>query len=40
MSDPALAKRMGKAGRRRAVENFGWDKIAGRTVELYRSLLG
>jgi len=40
MGDPALAKQMGKAGRRRAVENFGWDKIAGRTVELYGSLLG
>jgi len=40
MSDPALAQRMGKAGRKRAVDSFGWDKIAGRTVELYRSLLG
>jgi len=40
MSDPALAKRMGKAGRERAVETFGWPKIAGRTLELYRSLLG
>ena len=39
MSDPALAERMGKAGRRRAVDSFGWDKIAGRTVGLYRSLL-
>ena len=40
MSDPALANKMGKAGRARAVETFGWPKIAGRTVELYRSLLG
>jgi alpha-maltose-1-phosphate synthase len=39
MSDQALAKRMGKAGRERAVQAFGWDKIAGRTVELYRSLM-
>lgn len=39
MSDPALASKMGKAGRRRAVQTFGWPKIAGRTVELYRSLM-
>ena len=30
---------MGLAGRRRAVEEFGWDAVAERTVELYRSLL-
>jgi starch synthase len=40
MSDPTLAKKMGKAGRERAVETFGWPKIAGRTLDLYRSLLG
>jgi starch synthase len=40
MSDPMLAKKMGKAGRERAVDTFGWPKIAGRTLELYRSLLG
>lgn len=39
LSDPALASRMGKAGRRRVVERFGWPAIATRTVELYRSLL-
>jgi alpha-maltose-1-phosphate synthase len=33
------AEAMGKAGRRRAVEEFGWDAVAARTVELYRSLL-
>ena len=38
--DPARADEMGKAGRRRAVEEFGWDAVAARTVELYRSLLG
>jgi starch synthase len=37
--DPALAERMGRAGRARAVAAFGWDAIAARTVELYRSLL-
>jgi starch synthase len=37
-ADPAEAHRMGLAGRRRAVEEFGWDAVAERTVELYRSL--
>jgi starch synthase len=39
MSDAALAFRMGKAGRRRAVREFGWPAIAARTVELYGELL-
>ncbi len=37
-ADPALAARMGRAGRARAVADFGWDAIAARTVELYQSL--
>jgi starch synthase len=37
--DPAEAERMGLAGRRRAVEEFGWDAVAERSVELYGSLL-
>lgn len=36
--DPAGARRMGAAGRRRAVEEFGWDRVAGRTAELYREI--
>jgi starch synthase len=39
MSDAALASRMGKAGRQRAVREFGWPAIAARTVDLYRGLL-
>jgi alpha-maltose-1-phosphate synthase len=39
LSDPALATRMGKAGRARAIEDFGWPAIAARTVEVYDSLL-
>ena len=39
MDDPNLAARMGKAGRERVVDRFGWPKIAARTVELYGSLL-
>ena len=38
-ADPARAEVMGRAGRERAVRDFGWDAIAGRTAELYRSLL-
>jgi starch synthase len=38
-ADPGLAERMGRAGRERAVAQFGWDAIAVQTVELYRSLL-
>jgi starch synthase len=40
MADPALAKSMGKAGRQRAVREFGWPAIAARTVELYTGLVG
>jgi len=34
-----LAKRMGQAGRQRAVEHFSWSSIADETVALYRSLV-
>jgi alpha-maltose-1-phosphate synthase len=36
MSDPARAAAMGQAGRRRAVGQFGWDRIAGITVDVYQ----
>ena len=36
--DPELARRMGQAGRERAVEKFSWTSIARQTVELYREL--
>jgi starch synthase len=39
-ADPAGARTMGEAGRRRAVEEFGWPAIAGQTVDVYRSTLG
>lgn len=39
MKNDALRKRMGKAGRRRAVENFSWGAIAKKTAALYESLL-
>ena len=37
---PELARAMGEAGRRRAVQTFGWPSIAARTADLYESLLG
>jgi starch synthase len=38
-ADPALATRMGQAGRRRAISSFDWAAIAAQTADLYRSLL-
>ena len=38
MADPAAREAMGRAGRRRAVDRFGWDAIAAATVSLYESL--
>jgi len=39
LADPSLAERFGRAGRRRAVEEFGWDAIAAQTAALYRELV-
>jgi starch synthase len=39
-TDTELSRRMGEAGRARAVEKFSWPSIAAETVELYRSLGG
>jgi alpha-maltose-1-phosphate synthase len=38
-SDAALASSMGRAGRRRAVAEFGWDAVTAQTVQVYRSVL-
>ena len=38
ISDPVLAKQLGVAGRARAVSDFGWDRIAKQTVEIYQSV--
>jgi glycogen synthase len=38
-ADEPRRRAMGEAGRRRAVEQFGWDAIARETVALYESLL-
>ncbi|MEU3338582.1 glycogen synthase [Streptomyces sp. NPDC002144] len=39
IGDPEGAGRMGEAGRVRAVEEFGWDAVARRTVGLYEEIL-
>ncbi|HEY5539313.1 MAG TPA: glycogen synthase [Thermoplasmata archaeon] len=38
IENPTLGARMGKAGRRRVSRYFTWDRIAERTLRLYRSL--
>jgi starch synthase len=40
LGDAGTAKRMGEAGRERAVREFGWDAVARRTVRLYEEVLG
>ena len=39
MADPSLREKFGKAGRKRAIEHFGWDAIAERTHRLYEELI-
>ena len=39
LSDESLAKKLGVEGRRRAIAEFGWDKVASATIDLYRSLI-
>lgn len=39
VGDPATARRMGEAGRALAEKDFGWDRIAERTKEIYSALL-
>ena len=39
IGDPETARRMGEAGRERAVGEFGWDTVARRTVRLYEEIL-
>ncbi|MGV9308229.1 MULTISPECIES: glycogen synthase [unclassified Nonomuraea] len=38
LGDPDRAREMGAAGRTRAIEHFSWERIAERTMDLYRSL--
>ena len=38
IEDPKLGARMGRKGRRRVLQHFTWDRIAEKTLRLYRSL--
>ena len=39
MSNPELLVSYGKAGRERAIKEFGWDAVAATTMALYRSVI-
>ncbi|HEX2117783.1 MAG TPA: hypothetical protein VHF91_01250 [Acidimicrobiales bacterium] len=39
LGDPARAASMGRAGRLRAIEHFGWPAVAARTVQLYEKVV-
>ncbi len=39
LGDPAKAKQMGAAGRRRVEEQFSWTAIAQQTIAMYRALI-
>ena len=36
LADPGRARALGEAARRRALSDFGWDSVVGRTLELYK----
>ena len=38
MKDPALCRKFGEAGRKRAEEKFGWPAIARQTKALYEQV--
>jgi starch synthase len=39
LDEPKRAAEMGRAGRRRAVEEFSWARVAGQTMDVYRRTL-
>ena len=39
LDDPALCRRLGQAGARRARALYGWDTVAAATLDTYRSIL-
>jgi alpha-maltose-1-phosphate synthase len=39
LADPGRARRMGEAGRRRVEAQFSWDRIAARTLDVYRDAI-
>ena len=39
IDDPALSTRLGAAGRQRVLDHFTWERVAERTLEVYREVL-
>jgi alpha-maltose-1-phosphate synthase len=39
VAEPARTAEMGQAGRRRVLAEFGWDRAARRTIEVYQSVV-
>ncbi len=39
LADPAAGKRMGAAGRERALREFSWDRVAEQTAAMYQSVV-
>jgi starch synthase len=39
MANPELLIKYGKAGRQRAITEFGWEAVAATTLELYQSVI-
>jgi starch synthase len=40
LAEPELARRMGAAGRRRALDEFTWEAVAKKTVQVYEQVMG
>jgi glycosyltransferase involved in cell wall biosynthesis len=40
LADPDLRQRMGRAGRKRAVQEFSTENVVADTLAVYRTLLG
>jgi starch synthase len=39
LAAPELARQMGAAGRRRALDEFTWDAVAQKTVQVYEQVM-
>jgi glycosyltransferase involved in cell wall biosynthesis len=39
LDDPDLCRHMGENGRLQAVRNYGWETVAARTLDAYRSVI-
>jgi starch synthase len=39
VADPSRSERMGRRGRQRVIDRYGWDKVAARVYEIYEGVL-